>query len=863
MAKNVTYEINLVSSQANRTALKGLEDSVAGSIARIESQIGRVGTAAQRVSQLVGAGGPTLGSGGPTLGVGSTVPDYSKQIEALERFKKESETRFSEAGKGAREEFARSIGGLADDLKKAGEAAGRSYEEGFNRGRGRGSSYPSSPQAPTELPREAPSVPRGPSLPNDDALDSLGKLVDKLGETRDAADETKAKLGQNFRDIAGSADQTAGAIGKLAGGLAFMFADSEDAKKLVQYILLVKGGIDTVVGTVQAASGVAKFFSLLGERSDLKTKSQKADTEATNAARDATSAYVKWLQAEGKTLEEATAGNEKHAEMLRRVAAEADRAANAEQRLGDSQDSGGSSGGGTSRPRRGRGSGRKRGFGKGKAGIVSGLFGMFGGAARDKIGDYADDTLGEGASGIVDTGLDNISNLKKYGKYGKVAGSVGSALALSKLGYDTLAGGGTIDPKSGSGQVLGSIGSRGIGGSVDRFLGLDTPAARLTKSFEDLENATKRYSKAQEEATQRQLTLSLSMVDQRGSRELAGFQNAANSQMRSLAVDNRDMTATGAAKGNQVDAAKELNRQLEYINNNQTELEGNTELYVEALGSAKDAYSNLIEAQKSMISAVRQEAQERERLNNQSITAAEKRMSMIEKERDLYRSAEEKMEAAAQRFNRLSKSDQAATLQAQSVAQQGGTLTKRQKELLESTGLGAEQEAVKRQDISEARKAGFFQNFGSFEKSQMQGSLGRQGVIGDLQNRANSINDTLDPRQREAALRDLGKRQDQLGLAQNEAAQRRAGGASVVDRNFQAQAQAARVEIANRQEINIQVQQDVEKTVRAVMSQMKPLLDAQEVLLRKRIAEEANKDKASKVAEANAAALARRNANKS
>jgi hypothetical protein len=867
MAKNVTYEINLVSSAANKAALKGLEDAVVGSIARIEAVLGRVGAAANRASQLVGVGGPSLGSGLAVGGSGSSMPDYSKQLEALDRFKRETESRFSEAGKSAREKFKESLGGLDEELLKAGEEAGRKYEEGFNRGRGR--VQPESlpvippsdvPPAPTELPRESPSLPGGgPSLPDDNALDNLGKLVDKLGETRDAADETKAKLGANFREIAGSADQTAGAIGKLAGGLAFLFADSEDAKKLVQYILLVKGGIDTVVGTVQAASGVAKFFSLLGERAELKTKSQKLDTEATDAARDATSAYVKWLQAEGKTLEEVTAGNQKHAEMLRRVAAEADKAAKSSRELGDAQDD---TDDGTDRPRRGRGSGRRRGFGKGKAGMLAGLAGMFGGRARDAVGDAADNALGSGASGIVETGLDNIGSMKNLGRVGRVAAPVASALALGKLGFDVAAGGGTIDPNSGSGKVLGAVGSSGIGGSVDRFLGLDTPAANLTKSFEDLERATKRYQAAQEQATQQQLSFQLSMIDRRGANEVSDFQNDASARVRAMQVGNRDMTATGAVSADQVDIAKQLNEQLKFIRENEGNLRGDTEAYVESLGRAEAQYGKLIESQNAMISAVKSEAAERERLNNQSISAAEKRMGLIEKERDIFRSAEEKVAAAAQRFAELSKADQAATLQAQQTAQQGGQLTKRQRQLLDSTGLGEEQEVVKRQRMAEAAQAGFFENFGGFERGQMQGSVGRQVAIGDLQNRANAINDTMDPRQREAALRELNNQQEQLGLAQSQASRMRPGGQDRVDRNFDAQAQEARVEIANRQEINIQVQMDVEQVTRNVIGQLKPLLDAQAALIEKRVGEEVNRDKTSRMAEANAAALARRNASK-
>ena len=865
MAKNVTYEINLVSSAANKAALKGLEDSVVGSIARIEAELGRVGRAANRASQLVGVGGPSLGSG-PATGSGSSVPDYSKQLEALDNFKRETESRFSEAGKSARDKFKESLGALDEELLRVGEEAGRKYEEGFNRGRGRVQpdslpqpNVPDVPPAPTELPRESPSLPGGsPSLPDDDALDNLGKLVDKLGETRDAADETKAKLGSNFREIAGSADQTAGAIGKLAGGLAFLFADSEDAKKLVQYILLVKGGIDTVVGTVQAASGVAQFFSLLGERAELKTKSQKLDTEATNAARDATSAYVKWLQAEGKTLEEATAGNQKHAEMLRRVAAEADKAAKSSRELGDAQDD---TDDGAGRPRRGRGSGRRRGFGR-RGGMLAGLAGMFGGRARDAVGDAADNVLGSGASGIVETGLDNFGSMKNLGRVGRVAAPVASALAIGKLGFDVASGSGTIDPNSGSGKVLGAVGSSGIGGSVDRFLGLDTPAANLTKSFEDLERATKRYQAAQEQATQQQLSFQLSMIDRRGANEVSDFQTQSNARVRAMQVGNRDMTATGAVSADQVDIAKQLNDQLKFIRENEGNLRGDTEAYVESLGRAEAQYGKLIENQNAMIAAVKTEAAERERLNNQSISAAEKRMGLIEKERDIFRSAEEKVAAAAQRFAELSKADQAATLQAQQTAQQGGQLTKRQRQLLDSTGLGEEQEVVKRQRMAEAAQAGFFENFGGFERGQMQGSVGRQVAIGDLQNQANAINDTMDPRQREAALRELSRQQEQLGLAQSEASRMRPGGQDRVDRNFDAQAQEARIEIANRQDINIQVQMDVEQVTRSVIGQLKPLLDAQAALIEKRVGEEVNRDKTARMAAANAAALAKRNASK-
>lgn len=165
---------------------------------------------------------------------------------------------------------------------------------------------------------------------------------------------------------------------------------------------------------------------------------------------------------------------------------------------------------------------------------------------------------------------------------------------------------------------------------------------------------------------------------------------------------------------------------------------------------------------------------------------------------------------------RLSEGEKAQTLNAKSVADSGMPLSTREKELVDQFNLGDESQVVKRQDLAEARRAGFFEKFGSFEKTQMQGSLSRADELARIQREGESIGDNLSVKDREAKPRALNKAQEGIGLQQQFAGQQRPSGQSVGEGRFDSQAQQVRVEVQGRREFNVTITDDSEKTVAAV-----------------------------------------------
>ncbi len=898
MTKSVEYEIKIIDSPGNAAAIRGLRDSVHASVLGIEESISRVGAAASSSRLAIGAG--------PSGTI--ATPDYASQLDAIDRFHRESTSRFGVAGADAKTAFSRSLGGLADDLKGSGEKIAKGVRSGVSSAistmsglsgadletllhaddndilrlsedtadkyrdglRARlGSDLGVSGKQSDELfgakgGKELAGQQKEHQDKQSASLDNIGATLDQLDQLQAKGKQTSAELSRGFREIAEKAEQGASGIAQMAQGLSFLFADSKDAKVLIDTLLMVKGTSDLVLGGFKSVSGALQVFSLFSDRSEKETQQQKEKAQATRLTQNATLEYVKWLEREGIELESVTRGNKEHADALRQVAVAAERATQEEKQLAHEQAKG-------DRQLGGRVASHTK-AGKGKSGLVGSILSTVGYAGVNSLSDRLGDKTGI-IDNLGDAGMDyateNAGKLRGGGgkllKYGKVAGSVLATAAIAKIGYDTAAGGGTIDPKSYSGQFFGAIGTNRTVGKIDQFIGSDNPSRRLADSFDELEKAVKRNKVAHDAANQADLTSTLNIIAKKGTQQIEDFRFGAKQKVQGLLVDNRNITASESAISSEADAAKALAAEMAIINDYQESLVKDEKQYLDSLERAGVLYDQLGDAQQQIITGVKQEASERFRINSEGISAAENRISLIEKERGIYRTNEEKLEAAAQKFGRLNQEEKSGVLKAQERAKAGGELTRKEKEQLESLGLSEESSIVKKQDLAEADKFGFKEKFGRFEKSQLTGSKIRQEQFIDLQSRADAIGNDGNIKDREKQLLDLSKSQATLGQRQQAASERTGFDVKDSDRKFSEATQQVRVEIQGRKDFEVQVKLDTEALISGVIERIKSTLEEHEKTFVKLVADGVQNGQADATAKAQAAykeaQLKRRNSN--
>lgn len=874
MSKSVEYEIKLLNSAANAATIKQMRDSIAGLKRDVDAQ-------------MAGLRGPSIAA------IGSALPDYRNQVEQI-----------SKLGDSLDRTSAKALS-LADDMRHLGEEAAKSGDE---LGRKMAKSVKTS--MTEELGRlgglnddDLKTLLKA----DDNATYQLGadaadkfregmrsRLSDDLGLKGDDADflfgakggdglsgqqddfrkmqndsqqsirnlmgeydqldakgrDVTKSLSGNFREMAEKTEAAASGIGQMASGLSFLFADSENAKQLIDTLLLIKGTSDIVLGGFKAFSGATQVFSLAKDRTQLLGESQQVQAQKTRALQNATAEYVDWLQREGIALERVTRGNKEHADALMQVASAARRAQAANRDAAGSRGLDGGLGSDLAQrasSSRGRGRG---GFLRRAGGSIAGLAGY---AGANYLGQATGDSSGI-VEGIADVGIDagmdklgNAQNAAKAGKFAKLAGSIGSIIALGKIGYDSYVNTqtpGQIKPDSMSGKFFGAIGTNRTLGKIDQTLGLDTAGSRLAKSYDELDKAIEKRKKVEEKLAQDELNAALKRIERQAQAEVTEFQRGARETVRGLAVDNGDLGASVAARQREAEAAKDLQASLRQISNYQNGILLDQSQYEDAIESSKAAYERLVDAQKQIISGVREEANERKRINSESISAAEARISLLEKERGIFRTNSEKLEDAAAKFARLSAEDKQGVIKAQEVAASGGRLNVKQRQLLEGIGLGAESEVVRRQDLADARKAGFFQRFGGFEQSQLAGSRERLNELGQLQQLGAGIAGNGNIREREAQLRELNRRQESLGQRQDAAADRRGFGQRTGEAAFDAQRQEMRLDIQTRRDINVKIEADTQAIAKLLRGEIQRALATQEEIVRKVALEAATVQKA-------------------
>lgn len=833
--RDILFRIGVAAHPETQRRLTELGNSVKRTVQQIESSIISVGNRAAEASRTAAA---ALGSSGG--GVSVSAPPVSQPAPApTNRVRSPLGSGGGVSGAGDR------LGSLREDLAKEAKVAGE--------------------DAAAALKKQQQDY----REETDRTTDALEKQIGEMERLQNQGGQLSRALSSNFREVAAKGEEMASGLGQAASGIAYLFADSDDAKKLIETLLTIKGTTDIVLGSFKSFSGVAQFFSLLSDRSKIFSDRQKNQADQTRVAQQAVANYVKWLEREGIELKDAVGGNQQHADMLRQVAAAANAAAAAEAKLNTernkpgnrARDIGGAligSGIGGA-PVRSRG-GRLAGLGRG----IGSLIGFEAISAA---------TGGNGlATGIGSLGLDAVlagggGAAAGGGAAGGIGATIGAlaapvAAAAAALGSLALVGKEVQEVFSGTANQVGSvtdtIATWEVG--VADWIGDMTGMFDLVNSS-GVEAAQKLKDLNVQKAIQDSLTSQLNLIERGGQQKLDDNRTRATSQQRQLAVQGGQLTGVGAAQANLGDNARELAKELKVVSDYQKGILTDEELYVSALERANSLTSARVDLEKAALAAVHEEAAARKALNDSSITAAEQRISLIEKEKGIFKSNEEKINDAAAKFARLSQREQVETIQAQQVAQSGGTLSKKQRERLDSLGLGAEQNAVRQQDLADARKSGFFETFGSFERQQLQGSRARLGGILGLQQQAAAVDEVgLTREQREQRLRALNQAQENIGLAQGRAGSATAGGPSAGERQFDRGVHQVRVEIADRKNFNIQIKASEDAIARAIASQIAKSEKGLAERLEKSVEIQMRKERTAKTADAQKALQQSKNA---
>lgn len=685
--RDVLFRIGLANHPDTQAKLRELSTQVQSTMRSMDASIQKVGTTATQVAQDI----PTQ------IGAG-----YEEQLKNLKNFETQVGGRFGQQ---------------------------------------------SAPPTPPPASRKSPKpVPAPPDLSSLQTLAELQSQVEALEKVRKEGEVLERSLSGNFREIAGKAEESASGLGQLASGVAFLFADSEDAKALIDTLLKIKGTADIALGGFKTLSGGVQVLSLLRDRSRGLSQQQQLQAQQTQLTAQATLKYVTWLDREKIKLTEVTNGNKQHAAALRYVANEAKRAALAEEELAASQTKANraqQAGAGL-----GLGRGRRAGRGRGVVGGIASLVGFEaigavtgGNSLATGVGAIGLDALISGGGGGIAAG--GGSTAAASAGLGGLAVTAGAAVAA--LGGIALVGKEVEEIWNGTSTQVGSltdtIASTEV--SVVSWIGEVTGAFDLVGNA--AVKAAEEFSATQiAETIQRELSEKIALIDLQGQQRVDDDRQSNVRTLRELRVGIGDLNARKAADLNTIDSARELAKAQKTINDYQTGRITNEQTYVAALKRAQEISKRLVKDHKSQISAIKAEGQERQKVNQEGIKAARERLSLLDKElekkKEIAVTSRDQLNDSAQRFAQLSQKDQAKAIQAQQLAQSGraSELTRDQRDLLGSIGTDNASRAVRRADIEDAREAGFFRNFGNAERARIQQAA--QAQQGRFQVRAEIVN---------------------------------------------------------------------------------------------------------------------------
>ncbi len=505
-----------------------------------------------------------------------------------------------------------------------------------------------------------------------DDLMHVSAESERLNDTASQQAQSSAALGKNFRDLAQSAEGVAGGIGQLAGGLAFLGAKNQDVEKLVQTLLTIKGFVEIGTGTVKTISSIVQAVSLWKERQQLQTAAGEASEAQTRQSEVAMKAYLAAMERYQSELKQAAAGNRDLAASLEVLEQKFKQVAAAQSQFNAKSGKGGGGAGGFAAGA----------FSSVVGGVMSGQdAGQIGaGIAQDAAYQFAGSQMGQTLG-------------MKAARLAMRAGPVGG-LALA-----------------GTALVVGPS-----------YLKNRREAAQFRKQEEGF--AALEQKRAQDRARVEEMQSLAGVVRSGESAKLQSANESASLQDQ-FSVASGEMTTKGANANEQARIRKELERQLEITKQYKAELSQtaglqkvSSEQNKMALEASTALRSKLVSQQQSEIGLVQQEASERQKLNDMTITGLERRIELSKREGE---QARDTISSAQDRFADLSLGDKRSAIAAKRKLDTQGykSLGEGERSALGRIGTGETQEALRNANRDEAEKFGFTKLFAGREAAAL------------------------------------------------------------------------------------------------------------------------------------------------
>ena len=334
------------------------------------------------------------------------------------------------------------------------------------------------------------------NMPDGD-IEEIAYSFQQYSKLADENERINNKLGKGFREFAMRSGEAAEGLGRITSGLTYLSAKNKDLQVVIDTILTIKGVTDVFVGFSKTISNSIQLVSLYGERQQLAAKKQQNAVEQQELATIAVKEYTAILAKEGISIEEAARGNKELAQMLERVSASAEKATQSTKELVSEQ----------KKVRSSVPAVRTNATGAARVGRAGGI----GSSVASVVGSEGiAATVGTGIAGLLaNIGLDAIIE-KAFSSFGKraaagAAGAAGSAAASAAGGVagtaavgaggaaagagGAVAGGSLAALATTAGAAAAALGAIGLVGYqlTETFRGTATKAGSLTDRIASLE----------------------------------------------------------------------------------------------------------------------------------------------------------------------------------------------------------------------------------------------------------------------------------------------------------------------------------------------------------------------------------------
>jgi hypothetical protein len=183
-----------------------------------------------------------------------------------------------------------------------------------------------------------------------------------------------------------------------------------------------------------------------------------------------------------------------------------------------------------------------------------------------------------------------------------------------------------------------------------------------------------------------------------------------------------------ALERQRLDLAQQLRTEMELMARLDMTRADSVQQYEQSLQRAQQVQQQMADVSEQELAVARQEADERKRINEQTMAAAERRIEMSRQEEKAARDA---LNTAAERFASMSKGDQRRAKEAMELVRAGREeeLTDKQRKLLRQVGTEDATAAAQRGDRRKAEEAGFFDTFGDSERERMAAAQTEQANL--------------------------------------------------------------------------------------------------------------------------------------